>query len=529
MTESQKIAKRVKVLMQDPVAFLQYAAYTQDEADKKHFGAKQFPYKEKTYLQDLAQIWQYARKNEKDIVIEKSRQMMATWTFGILHLHYAMTVPNRKILILSDTENKAILLLDRLTYVLENMPEDVWPKDLRPKFERRKTRLSFPEMDSHIYSLTSSADASRSITPSAVLIDEFAFMQEGEDIYRSIVGSTSGGAPVTIISTNPKLTDSDSCLFWDLVDDTVDGKMPQQSPINEIVLRTPKGFRLNYNNINQFISIGLHFTADPLKDPDQTEEGKQWYTKTKAKSPGSSFDIEYNMSRKTFGGEGVFADDFNPELHIFDEPFKPVKGVPILRGWDFGTNHSVVFAQYLDGIFYMFDEKPNFSKNTRDATVLLRDYCSQTYPGHEFLDIIDPTGFDKGRNDQTGDSNVDIMVSKGIPRDRIIKAVTNKIEPRLDAVFNLLSSNVKGKPKFQIFKDCHFSIKALKGAYKFSERLTENLNSKIVKDKWSHSMDALQYLALFCTSGHSVAWFNRLRRQASGRRIQRAQPTIYKL
>lgn len=209
-----KEALRIAYMIKDPWMFLKYAAYTMDEADNETVEAKKFPH-DKPFFKPIVDTW----KKEEDIVIEKSRQMMVSWLFAALHLHYAFTKPNRKVLLLSTTEDKAKLLMDRVEYIYKNIPEKVWPRNARPSYKRTATKMEFKEIDSVIISLPSSPDTARSITASRIFMDEFAFMADVDEIYQGAVGSTAGGGLLTLVSTNPVLKTDTDCLFWRICDD----------------------------------------------------------------------------------------------------------------------------------------------------------------------------------------------------------------------------------------------------------------------------------------------------------------------
>lgn len=497
-----KTAKRVAAMIEDPELFLKYAVYTMDEADKKHFGAKQFPYLEKAYLQDMVKIWKRAEELDKHIVVEKSRQMMASWVFAALHLHEAFTVPNRKILLLSRTEGHAIELLDRLEYIYKNIPESVWPIALRPKMSRTKTKMEFEGIDSYIKSLTSSIESSRSMTASRIFIDEFARMEDADGIFQGAMGSVMGGGNVTVVSTNPTLVTATDHLFWRLIDDRLTSAPSDRRPLDEVVFKCEKGLTAHLNS-NNFIAVGLHYKADPGRDPS-TPSGKLWYDKTKPSMPKREWETEMEMSRSTYGGFGVFSEDYNEDYHLIKGDIEPRDGLPLLRGWDFAGNHSVSICQYVEGSLYVIDELPNIGWNTRDVVPIVLEYCAQNYPDFKFLELPDPSAFDRGRNDVDGESNIDRMVDLGIDRRNIIKVKTNRQDPRIDAVLKLLLGFVKGKPKFQIADRCQMTRTGLNGAYQFKEKLSANQSKpQISKNEYSHIIDALQYVALFIGSGHT--------------------------
>lgn len=254
-----------------------------------------------------------------------------------------------------------------------------------------------------------------------------------------------------------------------------------------------KGLKIRKNKLNNFNSIKLHYSADPDRDPENPY-GQDWYNREKPKYDAIRWNTEMELSRETYGGVGVFSSDFNPAIHVMDKEYKPDFDFPLLRGWDFGGNQSVIICQWYKDCLYVIEEFPNMGYATRDVGARILEICAMRWPKANFIDITDPTGADRGRNDATGRSNHDVMRELGF--EDIQKGATNKIEPRIDAVLKLLISLKDGKPQLQINSKCHMTLTAFTGAYHYEEKLKKNQKRPVpVKNEYSHIMDALQYVA----------------------------------
>lgn len=492
-----KQEERIARMIKDPWLFLKYATYTMDEADHETVEAKRFPY-EKPFFKPIVELW----KKEEPIVAEKSRQMMVSWVFAALHLHYAFTRPNRKVLLLSETEEKAKLLLDRIDYIYRNIPEEIWPKAARPGHRKTASKIEFTDIDSTILSLSSSPDAARSITASRIFMDEFAFMENVEEVYQGALGSTAGGGLINIVSTNPVLKHETDCLYWRICDGRLEGSNPDK---NQVIL-DEKGLQIIKRN-NGYNHVKLHYSADPERDDS-------WADAQRKKYDARRWATEMELSRATYGGSGIFSDDYNENIHVLspEHTYTPDLDFPILRGWDFGGNQSVIFCQYYDGHLYVFREHANMGWTTRDVGQRIKELSEQMYPGATFVDVIDPTGFDRGRNDAEGKSNADILNELGYMH--VKKGKTNKVDTRIDAVLKLLTSMKGGKPKLLINEDCYMIRTGMSGAYQWEEKLKKNQSRPApVKNEFSHIMDALQYVCMFAGSGQTENYMRIKRRQ----------------
>ena len=142
------------------------------------------------------------------------------------------------------------------------------------------------------------------------------------------------------------------------------------------------------NKNNGFCAIKLHYTADPAKRTDE------WKRKARFGMDAKAWLTEMEMSWQTYAGEPVYGTEFARDVHILSEEFQPDPEYPqLLRGWDFGGNHSCIVAQYLRGTLYVIDEYANMGYNTRRIARQIQEDCNLKYgPNFRYLDVIDPSG-----------------------------------------------------------------------------------------------------------------------------------------
>jgi len=208
-----EIARRLLAIKSHPKYFLKYACFTKDGNDMNN-PCKPFPF-HLQYHQEICDAW--AESNL--FIIEKSRQMQMTWFALGVHLWLALTGPDREIYLRRQTFDDALKLLDDTRYIYDHIPESIWPKSLLPELKTKEGMLVFPDINTTIFAVSEGKDKMRGRTPSAVLLDEFAFQTDDEMVWQTIRPSLQGGARVTIVSTPKPLFGQEDPVFRRIIED----------------------------------------------------------------------------------------------------------------------------------------------------------------------------------------------------------------------------------------------------------------------------------------------------------------------
>jgi len=133
--------------------------------------------------------------NRHDVVIEKSREMGASWLCLLLFLHQAFFVERSKFLIISrdadavDKTGEPDSLFWKLDYVLNNLPPWMTEGNCNPPGERDKKyrnvmSLMFPRTQSVISGQASTGKAGVGGRARAMFIDEFSQVKEDFEVYQ---------------------------------------------------------------------------------------------------------------------------------------------------------------------------------------------------------------------------------------------------------------------------------------------------------------------------------------------------------
>jgi len=205
--------KRLALIKSHPKYFLEHCTYTKDGNDLDT-PCKKFPYN-LDYHKDLCNAWFETNL----FACEKSRQMQVTWAMLALHLWLGLTGTDREIYYRRQNFDDALKLLEDTKYIYDHIPEEMWPKSMRPVLSSKEGLLRFEELNTTFYAVSSGKDKMRGRTPTAVLLDEFAFQEDDYLVYATLKPSFQGGAKISVISTPKPLFGQDDPIFRKLVQD----------------------------------------------------------------------------------------------------------------------------------------------------------------------------------------------------------------------------------------------------------------------------------------------------------------------
>lgn len=152
------------------------------------------------YVKELMQIL----KNEKFVIVPKSRRMFITWTICAYLTHDTRYNSDSANFILSETEQKAAFCIDKRCYHIEqNLRYPEFRKEVNTL--RTKTglvgRLTY-DNGSYLWGLASTGDALRAYTATKVFVDEIEFIEQAPALTRALVPLIEGGAQAIFASSS---------------------------------------------------------------------------------------------------------------------------------------------------------------------------------------------------------------------------------------------------------------------------------------------------------------------------------------
>jgi phage FluMu gp28-like protein len=153
------------------------------------------------YVKELMQIL----KNEKFVIIPKSRRIFATWTICAYLTHDTRYNADSANFILSETESKAAFCIDKRCYhIEENLRHEEFRREVATL--RTKTgligRMTYPHNGTYLWGLASTGDSLRAYTATKVFVDEIEFIEQAPSLTRSLIPLIEGGAQAIFASSS---------------------------------------------------------------------------------------------------------------------------------------------------------------------------------------------------------------------------------------------------------------------------------------------------------------------------------------
>jgi len=140
-----------------------------------------------------------AFKENRRLIILKARQLGISWIVAAHALWVALFHNNANVLILSQKEDLAMELLNKVKFMNERLPD--WLKMPVGNENLRLLEFSGKRFHSQIKALPATADAGRSETASLVIADEWAFHPYAEKNYGALSPTIDAGGSFIGIST----------------------------------------------------------------------------------------------------------------------------------------------------------------------------------------------------------------------------------------------------------------------------------------------------------------------------------------
>lgn len=206
-------------------------------------------------------------------------------------------------------------------------------------------------------------------------------------------------------------------------------------------------------------------------------------------------------------GKPVYEADYNDALHAADE-LRPIAGVPLLLGWDWGRTPACVIEQLtpqgrLITLREIVGENIGVKRFVKD---LVKPVLRAEFAGFEIAASIgDPAGRAKERDDK---SLFEELEEQGI---RTQPAPTNAPAKRQEAVRHYLATLVGGQPAYQVSKRGAPTLRhGFVRGYAYPEFTLAATGDKCIgenpmKNRYSHIHDAHQYVCVYLQEGYATA------------------------
>jgi hypothetical protein len=259
-------------------------------------------------------------------------------------------------------------------------------------------------------------------------------------------------------------------------------------PDDYIIFKQPPGLLVDPDNPKNYL---------PNPECDNYEHMRADYYTKMAQGADAEFIKIYCMGM--YGlikrGEPVYPQ-YNDTLHAVDK-IELEEGYAIYLGWDFGNTPACLISQDINGQFRSIKEfVSTFNTSVQElAENRVKPWLDQFCQGFEIYGWHDPSDPDAS---STGIAPSQTIEAAGIPSE---PAISNLLQPRLDAVKHYLNKMVNGKPAYQVsIEGCPTLRAGMYGKYiyRLVHKYGEQTPAKepIKTHPISDIQDAQQYICL---------------------------------
>lgn len=240
----------------------------------------------------------------------------------------------------------------------------------------------------------------------------------------------------------------------------------------------------------------LRWLANPEDGGKPTLSGGSDYYKT---SLGGKTDDWINVYLANEWGFVRSGKPVHPEfvdsIHTATEELRPVTGIPLVLGFDFGRTPACVVLQWWPGVgrWVALDELTSEDVSAQSFGPVCREWLIQRFGRDPLMrGWGDPAGDQKGQ--AVDETPMMILRSHGIPCQ---PAPTNKALLRRAALREvLMRGTMDGRRAFLLSPRCRVLREGLMGGWEF-ERVNivgiERYKDEPAKNRWSHVCEALEY------------------------------------
>jgi hypothetical protein len=286
--------------------------------------------------------------------------------------------------------------------------------------------------------------------------------------------------------------------------------METDTPPDAQVFIQPGGMDADAENLDH-----LTQTPETLKlpegDPRRIAQGRSYYERFVR---SNNMDWVRRYVHAKFGddpsGSAVFRESFKSSFHVVPE-LEPLYGSPLIVGQDFGRDPWSVICQVdLKGRLLILEEveaediglEQHVQRSLRPALL------KERYFGRAVVLVGDPAGISKDSIYE--ETSFDVLKRMGFVA---YPAPTNDIDPRIRAVEAYLLQQRDGGPALLVDRlRCPTIVRGLGGGYRYAKMKSGARKALPDKNRWSHPMDGVQYVALAAHGGMSEMIARRLQR-----------------
>lgn len=272
----------------------------------------------------------------------------------------------------------------------------------------------------------------------------------------------------------------------------------------------PAGLLEDFNDKGELLGYRPNPAAENLHNlhPDGADplDPKQNFYMQKLGAQTKQWIDAYIMNRSAVvtDGKPVYPQ-FRRDVHVSDKPLRPITGVPVTVGLDFGRQPAATIGQQLRGDWFVQKEFIGRDVSATEFAPSLKGFLTQYYPGHTFIFWGDPAGAQRGQS--TDKTPFEVFQNHGMVV-RPAPNPQNRLTVRHEAMNAvLMQRSIAGRPsRLLIDPACSTLITGMGGGYFFRRKRIsgEQYDEEPFKNQYSHVCEALENLLLGGGEGKAV-------------------------
>lgn len=266
-------------------------------------------------------------------------------------------------------------------------------------------------------------------------------------------------------------------------------------------LKKPDGWRI-FKQPGGLMRQGSAWVPNPRAENVQNlEQGMMYYLRMIEGKDDEWIKVyaggEYGS---VFDGRPVYELYYRDSTHRSPFPLGWFRGVPMVYGVDFGLTPAFILGQVAPAgnVNILREYLGEYMGIEQLLSEVVRPALARDFPGCILgVGEGDPAGKQKNQGDIRTPDCFEILARNGF---QARPARTNDIVIRRQAVIDLLSRQIGGRPALQIDPSCVMLLEGFIGGYQFQkvQAITVEPRYKDIPEKnvYSHPHDALQYLCM---------------------------------
>ena len=166
------------------------------------------------YMRPIIDAW----LNEQFVFVQKSRDMVATWTIVMCYTWDTLFHEGRQHIFQSEDAQKTSDLVKRAGIIYHNQPKFI--RNVHKAYKAlglsKAGTLQVPDLNSEIMGFPQGADQIRQYHPSGIFLDEAAYLVDAGNTFAAIKPAIQAGGKFTAVSS------ANASWFWKACSDELD-------------------------------------------------------------------------------------------------------------------------------------------------------------------------------------------------------------------------------------------------------------------------------------------------------------------